>query len=112
MAQDTTYNGWTNYATWSVALFIDNESNECIQDAARAALVDDYGDALKTYVEEYFLTDPETGDYLGGMNLFVQQLIGAAMSAVNWRELHGHYLETAREYGMLDEETEEEQPEE
>jgi hypothetical protein len=95
------YSGYTNYETWTVALFIDNESNECIKDAVRSALQDSYGDALKEYVEEYFLGDNDS------YNLFVQQMLGAAMSEVNWKELHDLYAEQASEWGLGDDEDDE-----
>lgn len=33
MAEDTSYNGWKNYATWNVALWIGND--EGLQDTAK-----------------------------------------------------------------------------
>ena len=80
------YNGWQNYETWSVHLFVTNESWECTLDATRAALQDAYGDALKGWVEETFTVDHET-DMVAGGNLFIQQMLGAAMSEVNWQEV-------------------------
>jgi len=38
--QDTTYNGWTNYETWNVALWLQND--EGLYDIARRC--DDYQD--------------------------------------------------------------------
>jgi hypothetical protein len=102
MSADGTYNGWKNYETWSVALFIDNESNECIREARRAAKRDTWGDALKEWFEEYFLTDPETGEPYG--NAVVRQFLSAAMSEVAWKEVRDHYI---NEEGNDDEEEDE-----
>lgn len=42
LAPDTTYNGWTNYETWNVKLWIDNDqgSYNYWRETAKAALLD------------------------------------------------------------------------
>lgn len=76
---DETYNGWTNRATWAVALWINNDQGwqESVYDAVRQAITDAHerreegdlpewsdrlaasyaGDALKNNVEELLLDE-------------------------------------------------------
>jgi hypothetical protein len=53
---DTTYNGWTNYETWNVALWINNE--EGLYELAREC--GDYETFVTCLYENYGST--ETGD--------------------------------------------------
>ena len=100
------YNGWKNYETWAVALWIGNEpgtyerSRELTADAVEAAplmstvlqgiwKVEDaeryrLADALKEWVNNELL--PDLGATLAA------DMLGAAMSEVDWDEIAGNYL--------------------
>jgi hypothetical protein len=104
MTESKGYNGWTNYATWGVALVLDNDEGtysrvreilgEIKTDAPRDATGSIWGedaayvrgtftDALKGYVEELCYPD-EGGDDL---NLMQRQVMQAGLAEVNWREI-------------------------
>ena len=99
--KDTTYNGWTNYETWAVALWIDNEQYtaeralEMAREYASEPNINkltgrdqtayQLGKALREWVEEDML--PGLGDAS-----LQADLIGAAVSEVNWYEIAEHYL--------------------
>lgn len=101
MAQQT-YNGWTNYETWNVALWIDNEegSHEQRREMAQEAWdnAEDDGepdgrltaavyaleDSLKAWVEDMV---PDLGATMWA------DLLGAALSEVNWREIAENWME-------------------
>ena len=81
---DTRYNGWTNYETWLVNLWLTNE------EATQAALYEmaaehkdepEYvlADAIQAYTDELIGRDD-----LQGM---LSDLVGAALSNVDWREI-------------------------
>jgi len=92
--KDTTYNGWTNYETWCVKLWIDNEQGSYdywrertreVWDAAEADTIlsrsqrarYDLQEALK---DEHQEAAPEMVNVFG-------DLLGAALSEVDWREI-------------------------
>lgn len=94
------YNGWYNYETWLVGLWIDNEegsynywremAQEVYDDARadrtftkeeRAAL--DLSESLKQHFE---LEQPEVTGFWADM-------LNAAMSEVNWHEIAEHYID-------------------
>ncbi len=98
---DKKYNGWTNYETWNVALRLDNDegshqhwvqaSEEAWEEAeARAhwtreeSAVFALADRLKEEIEE---NAPDLRSSL------YADLLGAALSEVNWREIAEHYIE-------------------
>lgn len=88
---DTTYNGWTNYPTWNVALWLDNEegSYELVREMARETADEEFrtsvlADNLKALHEEAM-------DSLGitealGASVF-SDLLGYALDSVNWHEI-------------------------
>jgi hypothetical protein len=103
---DTTYNGWTNYETWLVNLWMDNEqgSHEFFRETAREIYdghepIPDtrltraevtrfrFADWLKEHHEENM---PEMPGVYG-------DLLGGALSSVNWDEIARHYIEAIEE---------------
>lgn len=111
--QDKTYNGWKNYETWSVALIVDNERGlyEQRREMARQAWDEAepdrseyhtrsqgaryaFADALKDWVEEQVEVKNEgygQGDR-DAWGMLCAQLIGAALSEVDWTEIADNWL--------------------
>ena len=89
------YQGWTNYETWAVALWLNNEQGsyeQAVQMARDAVDEADGGDrpargiladAIKEWMEE---EAPDLGATLWG------DLLGAALGAVDWHDVADHYL--------------------
>jgi hypothetical protein len=96
------YQGWSNYETWCVKLWIDNEEGSHLYwgerareryeeskeendelHAARCALADELKEAFEDAAPE-----------LQGM---WADLLNAALSEVNWYEMAGSMLEDAKE---------------
>lgn len=104
--RDETYNGWTNYETWLVNLWMDNEkgSQDFFREQAREIYDETdsyntglnkqeyarcrYADWLKHYHSE------ENRPDLPGM---YGDLLGGALSAVNWDEIARHYIDAVLE---------------
>lgn len=98
-----TYNGWKNYETWAVGMYLDgNYTGEgtyravlgLAEEVVEGATATDVwtvaearrfnlADALKEFVEER--VRPEEGGLAG-------DLIGAALSEVEWHDLADHKL--------------------
>lgn len=86
------YNGWTNYATWLIALHIDNE--EALQDEALSLHNEntyDYSKSLENWFDDLV-------EFLDGFkSTIVADLVRATLSDVNWYEIAEHYQNTYKE---------------
>jgi len=92
------YNGWTNYETWNVALWLDNgEMDEgvkeervrqaCEENEEKSDAVNDVCQWLKDYVDEM----QENGQIVV-VGMFAD-LLNAALSEVDYYEIAEHYVD-------------------
>jgi hypothetical protein len=120
MMEDSGYNGWKNYPTWAVNLWLSNEqgtSNECSY-MAREALRDAPHDKN---VKPWFYPDGSQGEpvwtveqaaryrladtmkeYVADLterepSSLAADLLGYALGEVDWNEIADSWLETAKE---------------
>lgn len=88
------YNGWTNYETWLVKLWIDNEegNSRMWKEAAEQAVKrhSDVSTLARTLKEEHENALPE-------LKGFAADLMNAALSEVNWDEIAESLLNDAKE---------------
>lgn len=102
------YNGWTNYETWVVNLWMDNE--EGTYDYWREVAQEIHNDLEEptnsmTKMDEavYLLADRLENDHRDRKDNILENneltssvwadLLGAALSEVNWKEIAEHLLE-------------------
>jgi len=83
------YNGWTNYETWLVNLWLGEDfavtTNEA--DPEVATNQHELAEAMQQWTAD--IVDSHVDGMESG---FVLDLINAALSAVNWYEIAGHYV--------------------
>ena len=93
------YNGWTNYETWNVALWFDNDSSEYWAERANeiwydAEATDNFDRAevatLELSKEMQDSVEESTPTVTAGM---FADLLNAALSEVNWYEIAEHFVE-------------------
>jgi hypothetical protein len=87
------YNGHYNYETWLVSLHIDNEQHyeKEIQHLANNARNQyELAKDIKNFVEENMIKDENGKDIT---NCFLNDLINATLSEVNWQELAEGYIQ-------------------
>lgn len=93
---DTTYNGWANYPTWAVNLWLSNDeglyrnAQQLVSDWATSSddrhtieLADDF----KTWVRDGLAPDLEAS--------FAADLLGYALDQVDWMEIANAWIEDA-----------------
>jgi len=99
-----TYNGYTNYETWVVNLWMDNEqgSQEFFRETAKQihAETDAYGTAFTVaelarirfadWLKQYY-ADENRPEYVRGL---YGDLLNAALSEINWLEIARNYITT------------------
>jgi len=75
MTTENTYNGWTNWETWTVNMYLDGaiEAEELSGDAYAD------GEMLRAFVEECFIADTPEG--------LANEFVTSGMQAVNWQEI-------------------------
>jgi hypothetical protein len=94
MSTDETYNGWKNYPTWAVNLWLSNDEelyNQTVEMAEAYANLDrpkiELADSMKTWVRDELTPD------LGAS--FVSDLLGWAFDHVDWLEIASHWYDDA-----------------
>jgi hypothetical protein len=90
---DKTYNGWTNYETWAVALWLDNDegSHDHWREQALEAWRDDRKNAASNLADQLKAEHEENAPDLPAS--IYSDLLNAAASEVNWYEIAEHYLD-------------------
>ena len=94
---DTRYNGYRNYETWNVALWMSNDSSEYWDERARevAEQADDRDDARDTLADSMKSEHEENTPEVTGMyaDMMYADMMNAALSEVDWDEIAGHYID-------------------
>ena len=106
MNAEKTYNGWTNYETWNVKLWMDNDqgSYEYWREQAQEAYSRGYringplGDSFTREEKAAYALAQQLKDEIEesapdlGASMFAD-LLGAALSEVNWHEIATSMIE-------------------
>jgi len=105
MDKDITYNGWTNYETWCVNLWMNEEESyysELSQNVWDEAKADDI--FTKEQRAVYNLADMLSGKFKQenplAQNSIYTDLLNAAISSVNWDEIAKNMINNVKE-GMV-----------
>ena len=105
------YNGWTNYETWVVNLWIDNDegsqanAKEMADRSYKEAPEDGQGNIESFYKLDYAILSQADAlkELIEDMNPLASEaslftdLLGAALAEVNWREIAKHHMQDAAE---------------
>lgn len=104
MASEQTYNGWSNYETWAVNLWINNEEsshnwmNEQVEKSITASTYDDGLDkeaAVYDLANRVLTSMQSDMPDLGGS--VWDDLLNSAFQDVNWREIADNAISIATE---------------
>ena len=90
------YNGWTNYETWAVKLWMDNSGDaEYWAGAGADVYIDDApGMVMRLARDIKVAHEDAVPDDLYDVG-WAADLLGAAIQAVNWEEIARHIIDDA-----------------
>ena len=97
-------NGWTNYETWVVNLWIDNDgyaddcrrmAMECVRDTASKSFPD--GAAIRCLADRIKEQHEEHMSLVCKVPGVFSDLLNGALSSVNWAEIARHYIDEVKE---------------
>lgn len=103
------YNGWFNYETWAVSLWLDNErgSHDHLLEEAKRCLEEcerpntrSYSTQTREEAATIMMADilkAEHEESMPELEGVFADLLNAAMSEVNWYEIAEHAIEDAKE---------------
>jgi hypothetical protein len=107
---DNTYNGWTNYETWAVAIWLDSDQSSDLhwteqtrrhQERSRNCPQVLDGTWTAEAAAKYNLADQLKEEISGNTPDTIQgvytDLLNAALTEVNWDEIAAHYLAKTEE---------------
>ena len=85
------YNGWKNYETWCVNLWISNDpgSEEAARECVEVGDTYGTGEQIESMVTEWVHADDLTG--------LASDLLNGALCEVDWREIADAYIEAVQE---------------
>ena len=93
MAENEKYNGYNNYETWLVALWIDNDQyyQEMVHEIAGEYQEDDDTNQCASALKSFVVEMPDVSKVIetGGM---VADLVNSTLSDVDWYELSEMYI--------------------
>lgn len=98
------YNGWTNYETWAVALWLDNERGthdywleQAKEILERSEPTEHFSSEQQAMLSLSEMLKSEHEAALPELQGFAADLLNAAMSEVDWYEIATHFVEGAKE---------------
>ena len=92
-----TYNGWRNYETWAVALWLDNEqgAQEYWQEVTECIAKEGDSDDQAHVLAEQLQSEVEELKPDLGCSLY-SDLLTASLSEIDWHEIAHSYLDEVR----------------
>ena len=101
MPEDTTYNGWKNYPTWAVNLWLSNDEGLYHDTLGRATAYHKDSQVNGTNAVYYLsdsLKDWVTNDLAPDLGAsFAADLLGYALDCVDWHEIATAWLNDVQE---------------
>jgi hypothetical protein len=111
MPADETYNGWKNYPTWAVNLWLSNDEGlyNATTELVAATIADpphtsEYWNADETRrynvadaLKEFATSDIDDGGLMPTLEGFPSDLLGYALDCVDWNQIANAWIESASE---------------
>jgi hypothetical protein len=111
MSGEQNHNGWANYPTWCVNLWLSNDEGlyHATTELVAATVAEpphtsEYWNSAETArynvadaLEEFVTSDIDDGGLMPTLDGFPSDLLGYALGEVNWHELADAWIESAAE---------------
>lgn len=95
MSTDTTYNGWANYQTWVVNLWLTSDSGSVdrLNEMARDCLTQASGDIVNAVTQLAAQIESEHEEFMPETTGVYADLLGHALGMVDWREIAQYVID-------------------